>query len=155
MVAARRTGGSDMDDRDYRQDSLDGIADEAIAAGDVEELARLFLTLKDQARRLSDLARAVEDRLAEVMPDKLLELPGLPVMERRTGTTRTKWQSVDLFDHISRQFSIDDVRECLPLTGSLGWRTGKLRDLGLQVDEWCTTTPGRVSVQVHQKASVS
>lgn len=144
-----------MDDRDYRQDGLDVIVDDAIEVGDVEELASLFLNLKEKARTIGDLARAVEDRLAEVMPDKLLELPGLPVMERRAGTSRTKWQSEDLFDHIARQFSIDDVRECLPLTGSLGWRTGKLRDLGLQLDEWCETKPGRVSVQVHQTAAVS
>lgn len=139
-----------------------------IDEGDVETLAQVHLDLAELKHRVTLAARAVEERLADVMPDKRLELPGLPVMERKKGTDRKKWQSGDLLDELLRHAAfdaetgavIDDelilrqrihetLTACVPFTGSLGWRVTALRDLGLDPDEWCETAPGRISVVIH------
>lgn len=149
---------------DHTQDALD--------AGDVEELAKLHLLTTKLRQQMSDLARAVEERLAEVMPDKRLELPGLPVLERHRGTNRKKWQSEELLSVVVGRSIVDgdgalattdpieirsrieaEVRACLPITGSLGWRVTALRDRGIDPDEFCATSPGRVSIQIHEEVS--
>lgn len=153
-------------------DDLDTEAGHACDHGDVEELARLHVAIVKAAQRLATIRGAVEATLADVMPDKRLELPGLPVLERRRGTDRKAWQSVDLLDELFRRAVVDVetgevlddealirqrlhevLVDCVPFTGSLGWRTTALRDLGLDPDEWCETKPGRVSVQIHEEAA--
>lgn len=134
--------------------------------GDVETLARLHVQLAEDKHRLALCSRAVEERLAEVMP-KRVELDGLPVIERRQGATRKQWQSEDLLDLLLRRASFDDdgtlrdsteIRDrvraelvaCVPFTGSLGWRVTALKERDIDPDEWCESQPGRVSVQIHE-----
>ena len=137
------------------------------AEGDVEELARAHVALKTYLDAVRLCARTIEERLAEVMPDKTLELDGLPVLERGRAKNRKDWQSEQLFDRVV-QYAADPegtgelpppvtlienitwaLKKALPLTGSLGWRVKALEDLGFDVDEWCSTSPGRVSVRIH------
>lgn len=155
--------------------AIDDLVDHvqhALDDGDVEELGKLHVLCSKLRQQLSDIARDVEVRLAEVMPDKVLELPGLPVMERRRGTDRKRWASEDLLSLIVSRAIIDpetgellsdpvvlrsriedEVRACMPVTGSLGWRVTALRERGIEPDEFCETSPGRTSVQIHEEVS--
>lgn len=146
-------------------------AEQTIADGDVEELARLHYALTTWVRDLRKIAADVEDRLAEVMPDKLLELPDLPVMERRRGNVRKRWDSdavlarvvrhsldpegtgeypTDPLDAVDRVVS--GIKAAAPITPSMGWRVTALRPI-LDPDEFCESEPGRVTVQIHQAAA--
>jgi hypothetical protein len=124
----------------------------AVADGDVEQLARLHCALTRAKRDLADSAREVENRLAEIMPYRL-ELPDLPVLERHKGTTRKQWDSEALFDKLVATGSLTDLKACLPLTGSLSWRTGGLQAAGFDPDEWCETSQGAPRVQIHEAAA--
>jgi len=136
--------------------------------GDWESLAHGLIRLRTVAEQLRYLVRCVEDDVAELMPEKRVEVPGLPVFERRKGTDRKSWDSEALLSRVVRVALTDPttgevesdpavVREQLvsvlsavvPFTGSLGWRVRALRDLGIDPDEWCETSPGRVTVQFH------
>ena len=141
-------------------DSIDEILpaftaeiDEIVTTGDVEELAATHLFLANARRELGDLCRQVEDRLVEVMPDDKLELPGLPVMERRHGYVRKHWDSEAIFNRLIAIGSLDDIKACLPLTGSLGWRVSGLRAVDIDPDEFCERSQGRATVQIHEAAA--
>lgn len=87
-------------------------------------------------------------------------------LERHKGAKRNAWDSAGLFDALIRRANYDAetgeartdaaardhliglVRDCVPLTSSLGWRAGALRDHGLDPDDWCTKTPGPWRVDV-------
>lgn len=153
-------------------DALDAHAQDAIATGDVEELAALHVELQAFAGQVRVIARAVEERLAEVMPDKRLELPGMPVLERRRGTDRKQWQSEQLVALLCASALQPDengeiprttaeaveraaelLTRCAPFTSSMGWRVAALRALSIDPDEWCETAPGRITVQIHGEAA--
>jgi hypothetical protein len=147
-------------------DAVDAEVLAVIGTADVEDLAAMFLSLVDSKARIADAARNVEEALAAVMP-KRLELPDLPVMERRTGKDRKKWESEQLLSRVVRialdpeatgeiptdaMVAVDRVvstiRDVMPVTPSLGWRVTALRALDLDPDEWCHVEPGRVTVQI-------
>jgi hypothetical protein len=146
--------------------AADDRAAELYDAGDIDRLAHGLHALRPILRDLNDLVRRVEDHVADLMPDKVVELDGLPPMERRRGTDRKAWDSDDLLRDVVRTVSDLDtttgelrvdpdrlltvLRQVVPFTGSLSWRVVALRDLGLDPDEYCTTSPGRVSVQFHE-----
>ncbi len=152
-------------------DDLEAEAQHAVDGEDLAELAAVHVDLTRARRRLAMVAAFIEDALADAMPDKVLELPGLPSLELRSGKKRTAWQSLDLFDELLHRCAVDPdtgeviddpdmlrarirdvLAECVPFTGSLGWRVKALAAAGITVDEWCTTTPGRPTVQVHEAA---
>lgn len=154
-------------------DLLAETVEEAITDGDVEELAGLHVAVRSDLARLRTIADDLEARLAEVMP-KVLELPGLPVLERRAGKDRRAWQSDELLTRVVRlsldpegtgEFPTDPmvavdlvvtgVKACAPITPSMQWRVGALRALDLDPDEWCETKPGRTSVQIHASSEVT
>lgn len=132
----------------------------------VDDLAALLHQCRDARRALTDLEHLVEDTLASKLTDKRTELDGM-VLEMRGGNVRKKWDSERLLSEVLRRGIDPDgtgvlpepaellerarsvVARCVPVTPSLGWRVGALRDLGLDPDEWCETTPGRKSVQIH------
>jgi hypothetical protein len=152
-------------------DLIEETADQAIIDSDIEELARIHYDLQRWRRALTKVAANVEERLAEVMPDKLLELPGLPVMERRRGSTRKQWDSDAVLSRVVRH-SLDPegtgeyptdpleavdrvvtgIKAAAPITPSMGWRVTALRGF-LDVDEFCSTEPGPIRVQVHEAAA--
>jgi len=145
------------------QDDLDACG------GDVEATARFLFELRNAQRQVGDLVRDAEDRLADMMPTKIMELPGLPAFERRRGSTRRKWQSEDLAVLVMRRTLdpagtgevdvasyeaarrvVDALVKVAPFTGSMGWRSKALKEMGVDPDEWCESSPGRVSVQFHK-----
>ena len=109
-----------------------------------------------------------------IQPDKLLELPGLPVMERRRGSTRKQWDSDAVLSRVVRH-SLDPegtgeyptdpleavdrvvtgIKAAAPITPSMGWRVTALRSFmeNDELDEYCSTEPGPVRVQVHEAAA--
>lgn len=137
---------------------LDAEMQAACDDGDVEELARHFVTLSELSRQLKDITRFVEETLVEVMPDEFVELPGLGVFQRRVGAARKNWDSESLFNTIRRESETwdefaDRIREAVPFTGSLGWRVTALKKWGIDPDEYAEKSPGRVSVQFHGEVS--
>lgn len=140
-------------------DELDTEAQHAIDGADVEELAHLHVALTKAKQRLATICTIVEQVLVDVMPDKRLELPGLPVLERRRGTDRKAWQYEDVIAALTRLAEgdlaalLDHLLACAPITPSMQWRVGELRARGIEPDEFCTTKPGRVSIQVHEEAA--
>lgn len=151
-------------------DPIEASAEAEIEEGDVECLARLYDYLDQLKARLGTIHSAVAAKLAEVMPHTL-ELDGLPVMERRQGKERKKWESPELLHRLIRDTldpdrtgelpaaaeAIDAVEkvvlETMPVTPSMGWRVTALKARGIDPDEWCETAPGRTTVQIHRAAS--
>jgi hypothetical protein len=146
-------------------DKVERIIIETAESLDVEALAVAHVELADVIRRLRDVAQTVEDRLAEVMPQRL-EVDGLPILERRRGVERRAWQSDELLRTVIRR-SVDPegtgelpsgpeivervtevIERVMPVTPSLGWRATALRAMGLDPDEWCETKLGRARVVV-------
>lgn len=138
------------------------------AAGDGETIARAIPLLKALYGDLATLIRSCEDDVVAWMPDRKVEIDGLGVLERRKATDRKRWESELLLRQCVRAaLDPDDTGEIpadpieavdrvlatlvdvMPVTPSLGWRVSALRALGIDPDEWCEATPGRVGLQIH------
>lgn len=88
-------------------------------------------------------------------------------LERRGGAIRKRWQSDRVFSDLVRRANVDAatgevlddtaarerliaaVTECVPLTGSLGWRTRALRAWGIDPDDYCEKSPASFRFEVH------
>lgn len=132
-------------------------ADRLAEDGDVASLGVGLHNFRALRKQVNDLERHIEDHVAKLMDRKVMNLGDELVMERRSGNVRKHWQSVELLRHLVGDQLIDPetgenvfdiLVACLPLTGSLPWRAGALREHGTNPDEWAETTPGRTSVQV-------
>lgn len=151
---------------------LNPEAANACDTGDVEELAHLHVALTKTRQQLATICSTVEAALADVMTDKRLDLDGLPPLERRQGATRKAWDHDRLVPLVVRlaldpdgtgEFPTDPVdvmdrvvgmlTKVYPFTPSTNPRVGELRALDIDPDEWCETSPGRVSVQIHEEAA--
>ena len=151
---------------------LDPEATSAIDTGDVEELAHLHVALTKASQRLATIRSTVEQALVDVMPDKRIELDGLPVLERRQGTDRKQWDHDRLVPVVVRKaldpdgagefpadpFEVMDrvvgmLTKVYPFTPSTNPRVTELRALDIDPDEWCETRPGRQSIQIHEEAA--
>lgn len=138
---------------------LNPEAGNAIDTGDVEELAHLHVALTKVRQQLATICTLVEQALVDVMPDKRLDLDGLPPLERRQGTDRKAWDYEAVVSALAREAGgdlmalLEAIKECAPMTPSMQWRVGALRKHGIDPDEFCTTSPGRVSIQVHEEAA--
>lgn len=137
---------------------------------DLSELAERLHFVRDQRRKLADTERELERQIADLMSGDVVNLADNIVLERRRGTKRTRWQSDELFNRLRTisRFSLETgeevdrdthleqftraLKECLPLTPSLSWRAGALREWGTDPDEYATCEPGRVSVKVEVKS---
>lgn len=136
-------------------------------AGDLDALASGLAQLEPILRDLRDLARAIEDDVARLMPAKTVEVPGVGVLERRKGTDRRAWDWPSLLPLLIRAYVDPDgtgempdagevvarmrelIVDVIGVTPSKGPRVRQLRELGLDPDEWCESSPGRTSVQIH------
>ena len=133
---------------------------------EIAELAARLYELRQRRRDITDQERDVERQLADLMDADQVNLDDKVTLERRRGTKRTKWQSDEIVSHLRTvsRFNVDDgtevdpvthleqfvgaLKECAPLTPSLSWRAGALRQWGVDPDEYAETEPGRVSVAV-------
>lgn len=140
-----------------------------VEAADWQSLAWTLDLLTKTQRALSAVARSVEDDLVAIMPERQATIEGLGTIEKHGGADRKKWESVDLAQRLVRDAldpehtgeipsspaeavaaAVSTLLACAPFTGSMGWRVRALRDRGIDPDEWCEVTPGRITIQFHQ-----
>lgn len=125
------------------------------------ELARLFAAARDAAAKIGVLSRQIEADLADAVKacgEREPEIPGVGVLKVRRSN-RTEWDSSLLFATLMAraaeaddpaQAAFDMLSAALPLTKSLGWRTGGLRECGLDPDVYRATESTGWRVQVVQ-----
>jgi len=147
---------------------MDSLAFHIDNADDIATRADALARLREHRRHVSDLEHDIERWLAEAMGQDIVNLDDDVVLERRRGTKRTKWQSEAVLAQLGIQARVDAdgvvqppdgqftrlyeaVQSCCPLTASLSWRAGALRERGIDPDEYAATEPGRVSVAVRVK----
>lgn len=142
---------------------------ELAEAGDWESLGWGLDRLTEIHRQLSELVAAIESDVYELMPEKRGTIDHLGTLEKKRGSNRKKWQSDRLVTRLVRAAldpegtgelpdspyeAVDTVvstlTACAPFTGSMGWRVTALKERGIDPDEWCESTPGRQSIQIHK-----
>lgn len=162
LVAWLRSGLADLDRR--RQ--------ELAEAGEWQSLAFGLVALKKITDDLRTLIRSVEDDVVRLLPEKRAVVEGLGVLERKRSSDRRAWRSDELLDELLRLAVVDPetgevlddeaairarflqvLVDCVPFTGSLGWRISALRALGIDPDEWCEVKPGRTALQISDNRS--
>lgn len=152
------------------------VLDDLYDAGDAPALAWNLIQILEHRRQLGDLARQCEDFLIEIAPwsGGQVEFDGLPVMELRSGRVRKQWDTEAVVSSLRRHLLdpagtgelpapevVEAVEEALavcaavlPLSPSNGPRVRALapivRSQGHDVDEFCESTPGRQTVQIHE-----
>jgi len=151
--------------------ALDSLTFHVGNADELHTQADALARLREHRRAVSDLEREVEQRIADDMTQDIVNLGDDVVLERRRGTKRTKWQSQAVLAQLGIQARVDAdgvvqppdgqftrlyeaVQDCCPLTASLPWRAGALRERGIDPDEYAATEPGRVSVKVSVKGEL-
>lgn len=125
--------------------------------GDINALVAGHQQLGPLRNDLSTLIRDIEAMVVEAAgKERRVETPD-GLVEIRTSTKRSQWRSRDLLkqlvmDALSDSGGMEDVwevlTEVLPLTASLGWRVGALRDHGITPDEWCVEERGHKTAQI-------
>ncbi len=153
---------------------LDDIEDQIVeyAATNLPAAVELYAEYEGlrsaMGKRTEDMAKTI----AEHMPDRRIEVPGVGVVERRQGKDRKAWDWDPLFRRTVRAYldpdgtgefptdpmvAVDRMRsmvdEVIGLTPSKGPRLAPLRGLGIDPDEYCTSQPGRVSLQITRSES--
>ena len=146
---------------------------ELVPSDDLDRLARQVHAVLLLRQTVATFLSVAEPQLAELMPTKVVELPGLPPFEKRQGKDRKRWATDDLVRRLVRDALDPDrtgelsaeqaeagervarvLTACAPFTPSMPWRVAPLRAaLGMEkkesLDEWCEELPGKVSVQWH------
>lgn len=130
-----------------------------VETGDLTNLAHGLHQLRDITRKVSMLERQTDGDVARLVrtEGKRAEIPGLGTVEVHRRSTKTKWESDRIYgrlvDAIANLATIDPdtgevigdadtaermahlLREilapCLPLTASMGWRVGGLKEAGI------------------------
>jgi len=137
--------------------SLDWLAVNEPEIDDLAELAGFLDRLRSHKREVTDLEQIIEQRLADAMTSKVVNIDDHVVLERHTGAKRTHWDwdgllrklGVDRWvDAVSGEYVADTLKAVVSLTASVSPRAGALRDRGIDPDEYSESKPGRVSVQV-------
>lgn len=133
---------------------VDRYADE----GNIEALGAGLARLREFRQSVHDIERQIEDYVAGLMDQDMVNVADWLTLERsRPSMRRTKWQSKALLFELiggtrlvnpeTGEDVTDLLLECVPFTASLSWRTGALRERGIQVDEWCDESPARRTVK--------
>ena len=133
-------------------DSVRALAEQ----GDYEALVRGLEPLQQVIGDLRIIENEAKRAIADTMPDRKVTVEGVGTVERRLKVTRKNWDSDELLRKIVAAAVVDpttgeipsspieaadrilqEIRACLPITGSLGWRLTALRERGYDPDEWC------------------
>ena len=150
---------------DFAVEALNQVPDDDIT-GDDDRLVEALAGLNALKAKTRDVEALLQAALTDRFRTQQAQV-GKYRLERRGGTTRKQWQSLDVFaalvrrSHVdpetgevhdpeqARRALVDSVTACVPLTGSLGWRTKALREHGLDPDEYCVTSPAPYRFEVH------
>lgn len=126
------------------------------------DLARTLTHLDSEMKALREQRDHIIAALAAAMPSKVVELPGVGVLERRGGRTRKAWDHEMLMRLVLARSR--DERRCDPETGEFEdageaavrvlaecahvdyWRSTALRQRGVDPDEYAESTPAPPSV---------
>lgn len=151
-----------------RLDDLEDHAAKLAVDTDVQSLAHLLWDIRGTRQQLALRERAVEDLLAGLLGHDVIEVPGLPPIQKRGGTDRKSWDWDGLLPVLLRRHldpegtgEVDPAvveaaatfaTKVLGVTPSKGPKITAVKGLGLDPDEWCQTTPGRATVQFHAEA---
>lgn len=140
-------------------------------AGNLDALAAGLHHLIPLLRDLRILHQSVMDDVANLMPSPQWDVEGVGRLERKQATDRRSWDWEALWPALVRNELDPDGTGELPavaevveamtrlavdvigLTGSKAPRVTELRKRGLQVDEWCESKPGKVSVVITDGAA--
>lgn len=149
-----------------------GIADliddaKALAEqGDWESLIRGLGPLQQVLGDLRLLESDVKGYIADTMPERIVSVQGVGTVEKLKKTTRRNWDSEELLRKLvvsaivdeetgeipsspleAVERVVDEIRACVPFTGSTGWRVGALRERGFDPDEWCEENQDGYSIK--------
>lgn len=159
-----------LDDRRAQLVAEDDIDTLAAGAQDLDTLMNDLHLIQRQVRL--DLADMVDRRDGSNFGLKRFEVEGVGVIESKGGWRRTQWRSEALLEELIRraianvedeiivstdgepiplthshvvEAIIDVLVTTLPLTGSLSWRTGQVKDgeptglkkWGIHDEDWC------------------
>ncbi len=126
-------------------------------AGDVDALAWGMARLRDLRLSFAALLDAVEQDVARLMPDRLHDVEGLGILERRKAKKRTEWDHRGVAKAVLEQAweagdinSPTDVVDLLLKVAGVGyWKVTELRPRGIDSADFCREEPGRTTVMVH------
>lgn len=151
-----------IDTFNYVLVEMDDFQNTLAKSGDWEALAAGVVQLIEFKKNLSILIDTINHNISEILPEKKVALEGIGVIERRVPTNR-KWESETLLDHIVRECLdngtgeitpadvmnlVDVLKKVLPITASLGWRTGALKEIGFDPDSYSDVSFGRKTVSI-------
>ena len=116
-------------------------------------LTAILRTLREAITFLKDSYQVVEDALVEAMPSKEMEIPGIGVIQRRSGTARKSWDHQALWRDVTQVLLSDsegpeDFVARLRTVVTPSWKVTGLRPLGIDPDEYCEVSYGRRTVQL-------
>lgn len=138
--------------------AIDEARRSLVDAKDVNDLLDLLLTLREVKSEFDLLVREVEDDCARLMRKKFVTTPQLTAERSPGGYNRSNWQSRDLAKKIIADGDFDHPQDVADMLFELAavsyWRVTKLRELGIDPDEWCDSAPGRSTVQVKRRETV-
>jgi hypothetical protein len=127
----------------------------SVEAGNVEDLLDLLLTLREVKSEFDLIVRDVEDDCARLMRRKHFNTPQLTAERWAGGLDRRNWQSKDLARKIIADGDFDHPQDVADMLFELAavsyWRVTKLRELGIDPDEFCDSAPGRATVSVKRR----
>jgi hypothetical protein len=131
---------------------------------DAEAALELLLDIREALAPLRDLAAVVEAEACHRMRGKTLEWPGFAA-ERRAGANRVDWRHEDLAWDLLRPLAVNtetgevnaeasvllsEARAVLLECAAVTWRTGKLRERGLDAGDYSKVAAYRRTVTVRR-----
>lgn len=153
-------------------DDLPDAAGELLGTEGVEALASFLAEVRGIRQALGKREQEIEDLLVDVMCEDTITITGVGSFTLRHGKDRKAFDSEELLRLVIRKAldpdetgelpqSIPEVVEAIftevyaaaPITPSMQWRVTRLKELGIDPDEWCTATPKRATVQITEVAS--
>lgn len=150
-------------------DAITTLAEAGWSGYSRTELAHMLAQVEDIGRQARYLKELVTEALVAAMGgDRKADIAGLGVVEVRGGRKRTKWDTTELARHIANRALVDldtgelkastlaeaadlvltELVACAPMTPSMAWRVGALRDRDIDPDEWCESVPAPPTVQI-------
>jgi hypothetical protein len=133
------------------------------------EIAKELYAIRSQIASLRLREGELVERLAAEMTEDRLELEGVGVFERRRKADRKQWDHESLRSELLRKVRTLEPQKTMDLaTGEVfqedpteqafriifecarpDWRVRPLKALEIDPDEYCSTTYGGYSVQIH------